>query len=94
MPDDIGVELRNAEDEWLILQVHYWNVPGYTDARDRSGVSICTVDTPRENTAGIVTMGALGIFLPPRSRDVEASGDCSTGGLREPLQVLSTAPHA
>ena len=93
MPDDVGVELRTAADEWLILQVHYWNVPGYTDARDRSGVSICTTDTPRENTAGVLTMGALGIFLPPRSRDVQAAGNCSTGSFDEPIHVLSSGPH-
>jgi hypothetical protein len=96
MPDDVGLELRSAEQQWLILQVHYWNVPGYTDASDASGVAICTTDTPREKKAGVMTFGALGIRLPPRSTGVEVVGNCSSAAtslLREPLYLLSSGPH-
>lgn len=96
MPDDVGLEMRVQQDEWLILQIHYWNVPGYDDVADRSGVKICSTDTPRENTAGVFTFGSPEITIPPRARDHDVVGNCPsflTSLLSEPLNVLASWPH-
>lgn len=96
MPEDVGLEMRVQQEEWLILQVHYWNVPGYENVRDQSGVKICTADTPRENTAGVFTFGSPEIDIPPRARDHEVVGNCPsllTSLLPEPLNVLASWPH-
>lgn len=96
LPDDVGLELSSGAEEWLILQVHYWNVAGHTDARDRSGFAACTVDTPRALTAGVMTFGSTAIAIAPRARAQEVAGLCPSTGtalLREPLHVLANAPH-
>ncbi len=97
LPADVGLELSSgAGDEWLILQAHYWNVAGHTDARDRSGFAVCTVPTPRAATAGVLTLGTTSIAVPARARAYEASGTCpstATALLREPLHVLADGPH-
>jgi hypothetical protein len=96
MPDDVGLELNQGREEWLILQVHYWNGAGLDEVRDASGVEICTVDTPRAQTAGVVTFGTVSISIPPRSRDHMESGTCpstATRLLSQPLHVLASGPH-
>lgn len=97
LPDDVGLETTSGgAEEWLILQVHYYNVAGLKDARDQSGFSVCTVDTPRANTAGVLTLGSTSIAIPPRARAQEVAGLCpatSTALLREPLHVLADGPH-
>jgi hypothetical protein len=73
LPDDIGLGLPNA-DRWLILQVHYWNVAGYKDVRDRSGVSMCTTTALRPKTAVVSTIGSANIDLAPRSVGTVVTG--------------------
>lgn len=91
LPDDIGLGLPTA-DRWLILQVHYWNVAGYKDVRDRSGVSMCTTTALRPKTAGVSTLGSANIDLAPRSMGTVVTGLC-TPDAKEPIHVLSAAPH-
>lgn len=91
MPDDIGLALPTAS-RWLILQVHYWNVAGYADVRDRSGVSMCTTTSLRPKTAVVSTLGSANIVLPPRSSGTVVTGRCSPE-ITEPIHVLSAAPH-
>jgi hypothetical protein len=90
-PKDVGLALPGQE-RWLILQVHYWNAAHYKDARDRSGVAMCTTATPREHTAVMSTLGSAAINLPPRSTGVTATGMC-TPDTKEPLHVLAAGPH-
>jgi hypothetical protein len=95
MPPDVGMELGDPGDSF-ILQVHYWNTAGYTDAFDRSGVAICATDTPREHEAGILWLGTPAISIPPRSTDVTVTGTCPsyiTSLLPEPLHLLASGPH-
>ncbi|MFO0633476.1 MAG: hypothetical protein U0168_11560 [Nannocystaceae bacterium] len=95
LPADVGLELGGS-DVWFILQVHYHNVAHHPDAYDRSGVALCTVDEPREHTAGIVTLGTLGIAIPPGAVGHEAEGMCPswvTQYLTEPLHAIASFPH-
>lgn len=95
MPADVGLDLPGPDD-YLILQLHYWNVGGLTDADDASGVAVCTTDTPRAQEAGIVWFGTVGISIPPRSTGYTVEGTCPsflTSSLPGPIQVLSSGPH-
>lgn len=93
LPEDVGLGLPGA-DRYLILQVHYWNVAGYTDIRDRSGVSMCTATGPnlRPKTAVVSTLGTANIDIPPRASRTVATGRC-TPQVTEPIHVLAAAPH-
>lgn len=91
LPSDVGLKLP-AKDRWLILQLHYWNVAGYTDAKDSSGVSLCVTPTPRKNTAVISTLGTLSIDIPAKTMGVTTSGTC-TPNLTAPATILSASPH-
>lgn len=91
MPNDIGLALPTS-DRWLILQLHYWNVAGYTDVRDRSGVAMCTTTNLRPKTAVVSTLGSANIDLAPRSMGKVVTGRC-TPAITEPIHVLSANPH-
>lgn len=91
MPADVGMRLP-GKDRWLILQLHYWNVKGYTDANDASGVAMCLAKTPRPNTAVISTLGTLGLDIPAKTAGVTATGMC-TPATTVPVTILSAAPH-
>jgi hypothetical protein len=95
MPDDVGLEL-GGPDDYYILQMHYHNAAHLTDAVDRSGVALCTADEPRPKTAGIVTLGSVGINIPAGAEDHEVSGTCpswTTSYLQEPLYAIASFPH-
>jgi hypothetical protein len=94
LPSDIGLELPSKGSRGMILEVHYHNGADLK-AVDGSGMSICTAESPRPFTAGVLTLGTEDIWIPPRGY-AEAWGVCSssvTSELSEPLHVLSTAPH-
>lgn len=95
MPDDVALELGGPGD-YYILQVHYHNTANYADALDASGVALCTTETPRANTAGVLTLGTTSIDIPAGGQDVTASGVCPaaiTTFLPAPLNVMSSFPH-
>jgi hypothetical protein len=95
LPENVGLELAGPED-WFILQVHYHNSAHHADALDRSGVALCTTDTPREHDAGIVTLGTVGIDVPPHAMGHEETGTCPswiTSYLTEPLHIIASFPH-
>ncbi|MFO0676004.1 MAG: hypothetical protein U0169_05685 [Polyangiaceae bacterium] len=91
LPDDVALELPRP-DEYLLLQVHYWNANGLTDARDRSGIAMCTTEQDRAHTAGWSTVGSLAVSIPPHSVDQVIEGNCE-GTFKEPVTVLASAPH-
>jgi len=94
-PENIGLELAGPDD-YFILQVHYHNTPHYDDALDKSGVALCTTDTPREHDAGVVTLGTVGISIPPHAMGHEEEGTCpswTTNFLPEPLHAIASFPH-
>jgi hypothetical protein len=95
MPPEVGMELAGP-DQWLILQVHYNNVAGYTDALDQSGVAICTAETPRPNVAGILWLGSAYIGIPPGATGYDVTGVCSaseTSNWTSPVHVMASSPH-
>jgi hypothetical protein len=95
MPPDVGLELPNP-GSWLTLEIHYNNAAGFTDARDRSGVAMCTTTSPRPKEAGVITLGAVGIAIPPGAEDFAVTSEVPaslTQLLPEPLHVLWTSPH-
>lgn len=94
-PENIGLELAGPED-YFILQVHYHNTAHHADALDKSGVALCTTDTPREHDAGVVTLGTVGINVPPHATGHEEEGTCPswiTSYLTEPLHAIASFPH-
>ncbi len=95
LPKNVGLELAGPDDS-LILQVHYHNIDGYTDANDSSGVALCTTDTPREHEAGVFTLGTVDISVPPHAQGYSTTGVCAsweTSYVPEPLTVIATFPH-
>jgi len=95
MPDDVGLELPGPDD-YLILQVHYWNVARHADAVDASGVAFCTTDEPRTHEAGMLTLGDVTLSIPPRSVGHVETGTCRSSITRllpEPLNVIGSFPH-
>jgi hypothetical protein len=90
-PESQGRELPGP-GEYVILQVHYWNVRGYQDVRDKSGVAACTTTTPRPNLVGTSTLGSLAITIPPRTRDFEVVGTC-TPDITAPVTIVASGAH-
>lgn len=94
MPDTAGLELGGPGTTY-IMQVHYNNSAYYPDAEDNSGVAFCTTDTPRANTAGILTLGTVNINVPPGATAHETTGTCGAwhnSGWPQ-LHVLASSPH-
>jgi hypothetical protein len=95
MPPDVGLELPDP-GTWLTLEIHYNNRAGYLDARDRSGIAMCTTDTPRPKVAGVITLGTVGIAIPVGATDHKVESTIPgnlTALLPEPLHVLWASPH-
>ncbi len=95
MPEDVGLEL-GGPDDFYILQIHYHNTAQYPDALDRSGVALCTADEPRPQTAGMFTLGTLGIDIPAQTDDHAVEGTCPswiTSYLTAPLRAIASFPH-
>lgn len=95
LPDDVGLEL-GGPDDFYILQMHYHNTAHHADSVDRSGVAFCTIEEPREKTAGIITLGDVTLDIPAGATDHVESGTCPswvTSYLTEPLHVIASFPH-
>jgi len=92
LPDNVGLDLSFRT---YYLQLHYWNPSGTEGLRDQSGVAFCTTPTPREHTAGVLTLGDVRFNLPPRSRDIDVEFECPgwvMSGFGQ-LNILSSGPH-
>ncbi|MCC7541785.1 MAG: hypothetical protein IT379_36540 [Deltaproteobacteria bacterium] len=90
LPPDVGLDV-GGDEVWLVLQIHYWNGVGATDALDRSGMALCTTAEPRAQRASVTALGTLNIFVPPRAA-ATASGRC-TPRMQQPVHVLGLTPH-
>jgi hypothetical protein len=91
LPTDVGQDLQGASGSF-ILQLHYWNVAGYADANDASGVAFCTTTTPRPHAAAVVALGTLNISIPPHTPDYVATATCTDKATSE-IHIIRTAPH-
>ena len=92
LPADVGAELPSGPSAYLLLQVHYWNVPGYADVADRSGVAVCATQDLRPNTAGVSTLGSLDIAIPAHTMGHTVTGTC-TPALDAPVHLVAAGPH-
>jgi hypothetical protein len=95
LPPDVGHELPDP-GERLLLEIHYNNPRGIAGILDRTGVALCTTKTPRAQEAGVITLGSVGIRIPPGAKDFAVTGTCGalqTAQLSTPLHVLATSPH-
>lgn len=90
LPADVGMHV-GGDEVWLVLQIHYWNGVGATDALDRSGMALCTTTQSRPNVASVTALGTLNVFVPPRD-SASASGTC-TPRMSQPVHVLGLTPH-
>jgi hypothetical protein len=91
LPPDVGQNLEGKGGSF-ILQLHYWNVAGYSDANDASGVAMCTTTTLRPKAAAIVTLGTVNISIPPHTADYGTTSTCTDSAASE-IHVILTSPH-
>lgn len=93
MPDEAGLDLSAGG---YVMQIHYNNTAHHEDAIDRSGFAMCTTDEPREHKAGSLTLGTIGIVLPPGAQDFSVYGRCGVERTLlwpEEVRVAFSAPH-
>lgn len=90
LPENVGLKMPYGEDVYFILEIHYNNVARHTDAKDRSGVNICTSETELEHTAAVHWLGTENILLLPG--EASAGSECKPT-MQEPITVLSVTPH-
>lgn len=95
MPPEVGLEMP-PPGGIFILEIHYHNDAG-VDARDKSGVRVCTTENLRPNTAAMHWLGEergpahiLPFSVPPG--DSEITGHCNPN-IQTPVHVLTTSPH-
>jgi hypothetical protein len=91
MDPDIGLVL---DYPYFQLQIHY-NNSLYADGADASGIAFCTTDTPRENAAGIVTLGTMLFSIPANANDYAVNSTCSNlaSDGKTAMTVIGTSPH-
>lgn len=95
LPPDVGLEL-GTPDDWYLLQIHYNNTANYADAFDASGVAFCSTPSPRQNTAGVLTLGTTSLAIPPGAVGHEEKGTCgflSTISWPGPMHLVASSPH-
>lgn len=95
MPADVGLQLPDP-GTWLLLEIHYNNSAMIQNAKDRSGVAICTTPTKRPQEAGILAFAPRQIAIPAGATDFKVVSSCPselTRLLPGPLHVLGTGPH-
>jgi hypothetical protein len=92
LPPDVGMYLPA---ETMTLNMHYNNVTGTQEEKDKSGVEICVLRKAhfRPKMAAVtMSLVAPQINIPAHSVDYPVTGTCAhTGG---PVQLLSASPHA
>jgi len=75
------------------LQIHHSNTTNATQT-DASGVAFCA-GSPRQNVAGIITLGSTEIDIPPGAVDVKgAESVCDNLSIDStPITIISSLPH-
>jgi hypothetical protein len=91
MPENVGQRLPSGDDAYLILEIHYNNSGGYTDALDRSGVEICATKELQQYEAAPHWLGSERILMLGGG-DHDVTGTC-TPQLTETAFILSSTPH-
>lgn len=91
LDEDVGLVLDYTNFQ---LQIHY-NNQRYADGADASGVAFCTTPTPRQNAAGIVTLGTMLFSIPANANDFAVNSTCSNlaSDGKTTMTVIGTSPH-
>jgi cytochrome c5 len=91
MDTDVGLNLDFPAYQ---LQIHYANNTG-ASTTDSSGVGFCTTTTPRQNTAGIVTLGQSPFTIPAGANSYPVVGQCNnlSSDAATTMTVIATQPH-
>lgn len=86
-PDDVSIELPDSG--YLILEMHYYNL-GVAE-QDASGLGVCVINEPRDNTAAFVRLGTRDIHIPCETTGHDEVAECNVpkGG----LNIIGTVPH-
>lgn len=93
LPDTVGLQLPSGPNARLLLEVHYFNGNGLSDALDRSGVRFCTAATNRRpNEAAVHTLGSEAICLPP-GIETTVAGVCDPRDDMGDIHIVSVWPH-
>jgi hypothetical protein len=93
MAPDLGLVLDYPH---FYLQVHYNNPPEGVDTTDSSGVAFCTVpkERARPNPVGIVTLGSIGINIPPGAVNHKITGTCNNlSASGKQLTIVAGSAH-
>jgi mono/diheme cytochrome c family protein len=90
LPPDVGLQL--APDEHFVLQVHYSNPDGLVDAKDTTGVDLCTTSTPPKYEADVMAFGSTKFTIPPRGK-LDLSCEYTIPPTFGTFHVIATLPH-
>lgn len=90
LPPDVGMFLSPANRK-ILLEMHFFHDGVSAPVPTRSGVKVCTANTPRPNTATVSLLGTEVISLPPHERTT-TSGVC-TPQSSEDIHILRSWPH-
>jgi MYXO-CTERM domain-containing protein len=89
LPEGYGIRL--AEDDALIMQVHYHAYPGALPT-DRTRVQLWLADQPVAKPVEVVWTGSFDILVPPGLSQT-AQGACRVPEDADPVELLAVAPH-
>jgi hypothetical protein len=98
MPEGVGLEMPPGPTGRFIMEMHYNNMAGFMDARDRSGFRVCATSAKRPQTAASHLLGTEVIVIAGPG-EFTATGMChpylNLSGLlnREPIHIISSTPH-
>jgi hypothetical protein len=87
LPEDVGMQMPDGGT--FLLEVHYNNVARHADAKDRSGVRLCSSTKLRKNEAATHTLG-MELFALAPSKKSDVSGTCTVPA---ESTILSMSPH-
>jgi hypothetical protein len=88
LPDDVGMDIGTGD---FMMEIHYNNFGASTE--DATGIKVCGTRTPRPNKATVSFLGTEAVFIPPASKGVTASSNCTPAGQQGPITIVRSWPH-
>jgi hypothetical protein len=98
MPKDVGMDMPTGPGS-LRLDMHYFNTGNSSAEPDMSGLEVCVVKGANKRkyssavTMGLMSIGGLGGLAPANTENHDATSTCTVQA-KEPVHILSAAPHA
>jgi hypothetical protein len=96
LPPEAGYPVGPDDPGHFVLQVHYNNTAMAAGETDRSGVQLCTTDTPREFDADIMAFGGMGFDPIPPGQEKTLECTTTVPSVLDsflPLQMFRSWPH-